>query len=258
MTIRIEVDGRAATADHLAAAALGHYGHFTAMQVRDAKVRGLELHLTRLTTANRELFGEELDPDTVLSHIRHALGADTKDASVRVYVQEAPAGGLYTMVTVRPPVDMPDVAHRLVSVPYQRSIAHVKHTGDFGQGYYGRLAEREGYDEALLTAPDGAISEGSITNIGFFTGAEIVWPDAPMLAGITMQLLERHLPKAGLPAIRRPVRLTDLPGFRAAFLTNSRGIAPVRQIDDTVIPTDHGLMSTLHATYASAPWDTLA
>ena len=258
MTIRIEIDGRAATADQLAVAALGQYGHFTAMQVRAAAVRGLDLHLTRLTTAHRELFGEDLDPETVLSHIRHALGTDTKDASVRVHVQEAPTGEPYIMVTVRSPVDMPDTAQHLVSVPYQRSVAHVKHTGDFGQGYYGRLAEREGHDEALLTAPDGTISEGSVTNIGFFTGAEIVWPDAPMLAGITMQLLQRHLPKAGLPAIRRPVRLADLPDLRAAFVTNSRGIAPVRQIDDTVIPVDHGLMSTLTATYASVPWDTFA
>jgi len=256
MTIRIEIDGRAATADRLAVAALGQYGHFTAMQVRGAAVRGLDLHLTRLATANRELFGTPLDPDTIRSHIRHALGSETRDASVRVYVQESPTGGLYTMVTVRPPGDMPDTAQRLVSVPYQRSIAHVKHTGDFGQGYYGRLAERQEYDEALLTTPDGVISEGSITNIGFFTGAEIVWPDAPMLAGVTMQLLERHLPKAGLPALRRQVRLTDLPGFRAAFVTNSRGIAPVRQIDETVIPADHGLMSTLYAIYASVPWDT--
>lgn len=256
MTIRIEIDGRAATADQLAVAALGHYGHFTAMQVRNRAVRGLDLHLARLTTAHRELFATGLDPDTVRSHIRHALGTDTQDASVRVYIQEAEPSSHFTMVTVRPPVDMPDTAQRLVSVPYQRSIAHVKHTGDFGQGYYGRLAEREGYDEALLTAPDGTIAEGSITNIGFFTGTEIVWPDAPMLAGITMQLLIQHLPKAGLHPTRRPVRRADLPGFRAAFVTNSRGIAPVRQIDETVIPVDHGLMSTLNATYASVPWDT--
>jgi branched-subunit amino acid aminotransferase/4-amino-4-deoxychorismate lyase len=255
MTIRIEIDGRAATAEQLAVAALAHYGHFTAMQVRGGAVRGLDLHLARLTGANRELFGVELDTDAIRAHIRHALGAQTRDASVRVYVQEDPAGGQFVTVTVRPPVDMPEAAQHLVSVPYQRSIAHVKHTGDFGQGYYGRLAEREGYDEALLTAPDGVISEGSITNIGFFTDGEIVWPDAPMLAGITMQLLERHLPKAGLPSIRRRVRLDDLPGFTAAFVTNSRGIAPVRRIDDTVIPVDNGLMATLYATYASVPWD---
>lgn len=258
ITSRIEIDGRAATPEQLAVAALGHYGHFTAMQVRGGAVRGLDLHLARLTAANRELFGSELDPATIRAHIRHALGTGTLDASVRVLVQESPAGELFVMVTVRPPVDMPAAAQHLMSVPYQRSIAHVKHTGDFGQNYYGRLAEGEGHDEALLTTPDGVISEGSMTNIGFFDGAEVVWPDAPMLAGITMQLLDRDLPKAGLPTTRRQVRLADLQRFAAAFVTNARGIAAVRQIDETVIPVDQGLMSTLNDTYASVPWDGFA
>src|SRR5215470_16045878 len=166
----IEIDGVPATVERLGAAAPAGYGHFTAMQVRGHRVRGLDLHLARLDAANRELFGAGLDPATVRAHIRHALGAGTGDASVRVYVCELP-GGPSVMVTVRPPGGMPAGPWRLQTVPYQRTLAHIKHLGDFGQGYFQRLAHRNGFDEALLTGPDGAISEGAITNIGFFDGA---------------------------------------------------------------------------------------
>jgi branched-subunit amino acid aminotransferase/4-amino-4-deoxychorismate lyase len=261
MTVRIEIDGRPATPDQLAAAALATYGHFTAMQVRGGAVRGLDLHLARLDAANRELFGAGLDGGLIREYVRHALGDDTADASVRVYVREAGiAGDTPVMVTVRPPGDMPDAAQRLRSVPYQRSIAHVKHAADFGQSYFGRLVARDGFDEALLTGPGGVVSEGSMTNVGFFDdrafdGGAVVWPDAPVLAGITMLLLETRLPEHGLRSTRAPVRLAELASFRAAFVTNSRGIAAVRQIDELTIPVDQDLMRTLRATYASVPWD---
>jgi branched-subunit amino acid aminotransferase/4-amino-4-deoxychorismate lyase len=271
MTVRIEIDGRPATPDQLAAAALATYGHFTAMQVRGGAVRGLDLHLARLDAANRELFGAGLDGGLIREYVRHALGADTADASVRVYVREAGiVGDTPVMVTVRPPGDMPDAAQRLRSVPYQRSIAHVKHAADFGQSYFGRLVARDGFDEALLTGPGGVVSEGSMTNVGFFDnrafdgrafdgrafdGGAVVWPDAPVLAGITMLLLETRLPEHGLRSTRAPVRLAELASFRAAFVTNSRGIAPVCQIDELTIPVDQDLMRTLRAAYASVPWD---
>ena len=81
--IRVEVNGRTATAEDLRHPALVNYGHITAMQVRHGRTRGLDLHLSRLDTATRELFDAGLDPDRIRDHLRHAL-ADSRDASVRV------------------------------------------------------------------------------------------------------------------------------------------------------------------------------
>jgi len=251
---RIEIDGVAATVERLSAAAPAGYGHFTAMQVREHRVRGLDLHLARLDAANRELFGEGLDPATVRAHIRHALAGGTGDASVRVYVCEMP-GGPSVMVTVRPPGGMPAGPWRLRTVPYQRTLAHIKHLGDFGQGYFGRLARSNGFDEALLTGPGGVIAEGCITNVAFFDGDGILWPAAPVLDGITMQILERQLPACGVPSRRIPVDTTAMRAFRAAFVTNARGIAPVGQIDDLSLPVDGTLLATLTGAYESAGWD---
>ena len=250
--VMLEFDVRAATARELRALALSGYGHFTAMQVRGGRTRGLQLHLDRLDAASREIFGAALDGGRVRDLIRHALGSGVRDASVRVIVQQ-PAGQErpWVMVTVRPPAG-PLADSSLQPVAYQRSLAHLKHIGDFGQGYYGRLAERNGFGEALLTGPDGLISEGSMTNIGFFDGTAVVWPAAAKLAGITMQLVQSRL---ALPQQHRPVRVAELGSFGAVFLTNSHGVAAVTQVGGHMLAADAAFITMLKDCYESVPWE---
>jgi branched-subunit amino acid aminotransferase/4-amino-4-deoxychorismate lyase len=257
--VRIEIDGADPSAEQLAAAALDDYGHFTTMQVRSRRVRGLRLHLARLTAAHSEMFDQPLDGDLVVRLIRHAMATEeVADATVRVLVRhldDRPS----IMITIRPPGGMPGgmpgSPWRLRSVPYQRPAPHLKHLGDFGQAYYQRQVKRDGYDEALLTGLDGVIAEGSITNVGFFDGTAITWPDAPVLAGITMQLIQQHLDDFGLSYRNAPVHLTDVASFDAAFVTNARGIAPVAAIDEVTLPVNIGLMAKLDKAYESATWD---
>jgi hypothetical protein len=59
--LTLEIKGRAATAGELRALAFGGYGHFTAMQLRGGRTRGLQLHLDRLDAASREMFGAALE-----------------------------------------------------------------------------------------------------------------------------------------------------------------------------------------------------
>ncbi|MGO8959602.1 MAG: aminotransferase class IV [Streptosporangiaceae bacterium] len=250
----LEYNGATPTASQLRALALNGYGHFTAMQVCGGKVRGLGLHLARLDQATAELFGTSLDLTRVRDYIRHALGPGA-DASVRVYVQHPePDQPPSVLVLVRPPGGL-RAEIRLESVPYQRCVAHIKQLGDFGQAYYRQLAGQHGYDDALLTGPDGLISEGSMTNIGFFDGNGVVWPAAAMLSGITMQLVQRGLREQSVPVRHSPVRLADLTAFAAVFVTNSRGIAAVTQVDDGKLPVDGEFMSMLTGIYESASWD---
>jgi branched-subunit amino acid aminotransferase/4-amino-4-deoxychorismate lyase len=254
--LRIEINGTTATADQLAQPAVAGYGHFTAMQVRGGGVRGLRLHLARLDSATRELFGAGLDGGLVRARIRHALDSTTADASVRVYVfQPDGAAEPSVMVIVRPPGQPLASPQRLTAVPYQRPVAHIKHLGDFGQTYYGLAAERAGFHDALLTAADGVISEGTITNVGFFDGSTVIWPSTPQLAGITMQLVTPVLAERGLPSRRDMVRVADLSSFRCTFVTNSHGVAMVDRVDDQNLPVDPGFAGTLATAYESVPWD---
>ncbi len=253
---RIEIDGHAATIRSLWSTEERGYGHFTAMQVRDRKVRGWDLHLARLKEGSEALFGADLDGGHVRELIQHALRDDVRDASVRVYVFASDADAAPTvMVTVREPASMPSTPQSLQSVPYQRSLAHIKHIGDFGQAYFGRLATKNGFDGALLVGPDGVVAEGSITNIGFAERDKIVWPDAPALHGISMQVLKRELTKASIPWGHRSVNLADLGAFDGAFVTNSRGIAPVGRVDEIILSANAELVSTIVRLFDAAAWD---
>ncbi|MEU8780288.1 aminotransferase class IV [Streptomyces sp. NPDC048637] len=255
-TPRIEVNGRTTEADPLLFEMMSGQGHFTAMQVRGGRVRGLDLHLQRLDAATRELFGMGLDGELVRGRIRHALRERSQDAAVRVYVYHPePGDGPVTVVTVRPPVPEPEAAQRLRSVAYQRPAAHLKHLGGFGQRYHLDLVRQEGFDEALLVAPDGAVAEGAITNVGFVEGETVIWPDAPALLGTTMLVLRRELDRAGMPWTQRPVHIHDVASFEGAFVSNSQGVAAVSAIDGTRFPADAELVRTVRSLYRAAPWD---
>jgi branched-subunit amino acid aminotransferase/4-amino-4-deoxychorismate lyase len=255
-SLRVAVDGRAATMEELWWQVYSGYGHFTAMQVRAHRTRGLDLHLARLAGATREMFGVGLDGERVCDHIRHALADTTGDASVRVNVFQLPsADDVSVMVTVRPPAAEPAGPQRLRTAAYQRPVAHLKHLGVFGQGHHARLAQRDGFDDVLLVGPGGVVAEGASTNIGFVDGDAVVWPDAPALAGITMLVLQRELAGAGLPWRHSRVYVADVASFDATFVTNSRGIAPVAQLDDRALPTGSPLVATLVRLYAAAAWD---
>jgi branched-subunit amino acid aminotransferase/4-amino-4-deoxychorismate lyase len=247
----IEIDGRPPTAETLWSTA-SKFGHFTAMQVRSGRTRGLDLHLRRLERANQELFGTGLDRDHIRELVRHALG-ESADASVRVYLFESDDEPI-AMVTVKEPAKQTS-PQRLHSFAYQRPAAHLKHLAT-GQGYYSRLARRNGFDDALLTATDGRISESATANVAFFDDdGGVVWPEGQFLHGITMQLLEGALPAAGVPSRRAPVPLSDIPSFGGALVSNARGVALVSGIDSLQLGTDPSRVQTVADVYRSLGWD---
>src|SRR6201995_5457558 len=211
---KVEVNGR--EADQAAVSLLDHegWGHFTAMQVRAGRARGLDLHLSRLEAAHREVYGRALDGQEVCARIRHAL-AGRLDASVRVYGYWA---GL--IVTVRDPQDTPRRPHSMTALQFQRPLARLKHVGSWGQGRFSEMALAAGFDEGLLVDESGRISEGTISNVGFWRDGVVIWPQAPKLDGITMLLLRRHLAAAGAAQAEEPVRVQDLARYGGMIVCN--------------------------------------
>jgi len=246
--LRLEVNGQ--EAGHEAVNLLEHegWGHFTAMQVRGSRTRGLGLHLARLDQAHRDIYGKPLEGDLVRARIRHALDGRT-DASVRVYGYWA---GL--IVTVRRPEEMPNRPHSMTSLHFQRPLARLKHVGSWGQGIR-ELALAAGFDEGLLADETGRISEGTITNVGFWRDGTVIWPRAPKLDGITMLVLQRELKASGVPQTEAAVRVQDLGECRGMILCNSLGWAPVGRVDDLLIPGDDGFTRMISAAYDRCPQD---
>jgi len=247
--VTIEVNGH--EADQAAVSLLEHegWGHFTAMQVRGGRVRGRDLHLARLEAAHHEVYGRALGGQEVRARIRHALGGRL-DASVRVYGYWA---GL--IVTVREPQDMPRRPHSMTAVQFQRPLARLKHVGSWGQGRFREAALAAGFDEGLLVDEAGRVSEGTITNVGFWRENRVIWPEAPKLDGITMLLLRRLLTTAGIGQAEQPVHVQDLAGYDGMILCNSRGWAPVGRVDDQVISQNEAFTGVIAAAIDDCPWD---
>lgn len=257
MPLRIELNGDPLGPD-AAIAGMTSYGHFTAMQVRDGRVRGLSQHLDRLTTSTRLLFGADLDVELVRSYVRQAIG-DESALSVRVMVLTrslAEPMKPEILVRVLPPHPVDPAPLRLGTVRYERDLPHVKHLGTFGLIYHARQAELAGYDDALFVDRAGRISEASIWNAGFLAGDTVVWPEAAVLPGITMLVQQEALKRLGVPQETREVRPADLPGYDAMFVTNSETPGrPVASVDGFTLPPADRAVELLAAAYETVPWD---
>jgi 4-amino-4-deoxychorismate lyase len=251
--LNVELNGRPPAPADLYRIAARNYGHFTTMQVRDGKVRGMALHLARLDDGNEKFFGHRGDVDDELrlrEFIRHALG-DVRDASVRVSLVPE------VLVAVSDPVpDEPTPALRVRTDAHERPWPEQKHAATMGLRYAQRTAQDNGFDDALFVGPDGLVREGSVWNVAFWDGTHVVFPEAPVLKGVTMVLLQIAMTMTGVPWALRPVRRAELPDLLAAAAVNSRCPAqPIASIDDVVFEEQDKLTSVLLSAWATVPWD---
>lgn len=259
--LNIEINGEPAGVEAVHRVATWNYGHFTSMQVREGAVRGLDLHLRRLERASHALFGEEVesDGDGIREFIRHALG-EQRAASVEVTVfpQVGASWSTDVMVSVSEPVsDVPQPGLRVRTATYERELPHLKHVATMGLTYQLLQAQKAGFDDVLFVGRDGSLREGSEWNVAFWDGHQVVWPEADVLSGITMQLLQAALPGIGVPWSTRRLTSDDLPVLRAAAATNSHCPSqPLVSIDKARFPGDGGaLADALNTAWAEVPWD---
>ena len=260
----IELNGRTPDLAETQRLASLNYGHFTSMQVRNQGVRGLGLHFARLADGNEEFFGwrAELDDEHRLRElILHALG-DARDASVRVsYVPGADPGGPPDVVVAvaDPGPEEPAAPLRVrIDPDFRREWPEHKHAATMGLWRAQRLAVAAGYDDALSVGPDGMVREGTTWNVAFFNGDQVVWPQAPMLKGVTMVLLQIAMSMRGTPWTLRPVPATELPDFTAAVAVNSNAAArEITTIDDLAYSAGDKLAELIAETWRSVPFDAL-
>ncbi|MFC3454149.1 aminotransferase class IV family protein [Amycolatopsis speibonae] len=246
-------NGETATAEDLAPLAFAGFAHFTAMQVRDGLIRGLDLHLDRLRTASTELFGAALPDDRIRSYLRKALESCPADVSMTVTIHLP--GDLEVLVRTRPPAAGPAGPLALTAVEYERVLPAIKHTGEMAKSYFRRQAVLEGFDDAAFLDRQGRFSEATIWNLAFWDGDTVVWPDAGLLRGTTMGIARRRLGALGVPQRDQEITLADLPGLAGAVVMNSwtPGVA-VRRIGATPLPEAPSFVAVLHQAYETEPF----
>jgi branched-chain amino acid aminotransferase len=97
-------------------------------------------------------------------------------------------------------------------------------------------AIKAGYDEAILLAPNGTVSECTGENIFVVHEGVIITPhtsDSGALAGITQQSIETIAGDLGIEVRHEPIIRTDLYLAEEAFLSGTAAeVVPIRAVDD--------------------------
>lgn len=240
-------------------------GHFTAMQIRAGKVKGRQLHLDRLEASSIALFGCSVPEEKLLAGIRASVGDASCSLRVHIFSAAVTPGritpdDLQVLVIRSAPVEMNITSMTVETAAYERFLPHIKHAGiSIGLLHYKRQALLNGYDDVLYTTATGHISEGSIWNIGFYDGHRFIFPSAPALPGVMLQLIIAGLERLKIPLTREWVHPRQLDSFTAAFAMNSITAAqPIRQIDDVVYPVESAVFNMLQEAYDQTPWEDLS
>ncbi len=257
---RAFVDGEPAGEAALIRFARSSYGHYTTMQVRAGAVRGLSLHLARLEHATRYLFNTALDLTILRQHMRTAL-AEHSDASLRISIgarnynaraMPSPAQ-IETLLLVDSPAPLRGTPMRLGTFRHVRHLPQLKHCGNFDMFELRRQAIAQGFDDALLLAPDEHIAEGPTFNVGFFQGDELIWPQAPQLEGTTLRLLRQTHENQGGRNATRAIGLDEVAKLEGGFCCHSGAIWPIATINQQTLLVNTDGLARLHRLWAEIP-----
>jgi len=112
-----------------------------------------------------------------------------------------------------------------------------KGTGMYSNSSLAKVeAIKAGYDEAILLAPDGNVSECTGENIFVVRNGRLITPptsDSGALAGITQKSVETIAADLGYGVTYEQIIRTDLYTADEAFLTGTAAeVVPIRAIDD--------------------------
>lgn len=246
----------------LTAMAFSGFAHFTALQVRNKKVKGLDLHLARLRQASLALYQTALKDSQITHAIAKAIASGPQDLSLTVTLF-APQGEFNpnsakatpsVLVRTSAPAHGPAGPLRLASFNYERPLADIKHVGEIGKTYYLHQAIKQGFDDAAFVDNQGHISEGSIWNLVFWDGKQLIWPRAALLEGTMMGIVKRQLSALGVPQRTQAIKPEHLAQFQGAAVMNSwtPGIN-VSAIDTHSFSQSDQLVTILHQAFALEP-----
>ncbi len=119
-------------------------------------------------------------------------------------------------------------------------------------------ALKAGYDEAIMLAPDGKVSECTGENLFVINDGRLTTPHishAGTLEGITQSTVETIAKDLGLEVTYEPLIRTDLYLAEEAFLTGTAAeVVPIQSVDDRLVGdgTPGPLTKQIQSTYFSA------
>ncbi|WP_404389393.1 aminotransferase class IV family protein [Pseudoalteromonas phenolica] len=256
------LNGQVIPSSEITNLAFSGFAHFTALQVRNRMVKGLDLHLDRLRMASIKLYGRALPDFLIRSYICSAIENGPVDQSLTITIYSpkgefnADSMNIEPKVLIRTssPAHGPKGPLRLAAINHERPLAEIKHVGEIGKTYYLHQAVQQGFDDAVFIDQNGHLTEGTIWNLAFWDGESVVWPEARMLKGTMMAAVERQLTQLNIPQRSEPITLDRLLDLKGAAVMNSwtPGIG-VTEISSQSFKDSNKLIALLHEAYEIEP-----
>ena len=248
------VEPKAAAVSVFNPAIYGAFGVYESMQMRDGVIFHFEDHLERLVTSAR-LIGLPLAGDgptiarwtteMIDAHRRALPNGQAETATVRLFAvgasgpEEPPQTFIWLQPLARPRPD--DYVKGLGAVTFhgERAMPQSKSLNTLVNTLARQKATASGENEGLLVDRHGHIAEGSSSNLFVVQdGSLILPPDEEILAGVTLQIVLKLAPDAGIPVVRRAIPLASLAQWDEAFLTStSRHVLPLVRVDGVPVGT---------------------
>jgi branched-chain amino acid aminotransferase len=210
-------------------------GAFEAMRLYGGRPFALDDHLARL---RRSCAGLRLEPDyealrTEIAALLEAAGP--LEAVLRILVTR---GGRRIALVEPLPRQLP--VARVMTVRYapSRVLDGLKSLSYAGNMLARRLAQENGYDDALFVTPHGRVLEGSTSAFFWVRDGELLTPplEERILASITRDRIV-----AAMGAAEEPCTLEDLQVAQEAFIASSvREVQPIAAIDELRLPAAPG------------------
>jgi branched-chain amino acid aminotransferase len=221
------------------------YGCFDFMRTYNGRVVFIEDHVQRLRRSAAEI-GIELpwSEAELIRLVEETLERNPAgEASVRILVTGGSSPDFITpqgrpriavMVTALAayPSGWYQQGAKVITVPHHRSIPGAKSIDYIRAIMVLAEARRKNAIEAVYLDADGAVREGTTSNIFAVIKGALVTPGTDILKGITRQKV-LELADGRYPVEIRDIRRDELAGADEVFITSSnRLIVPIVQVDD--------------------------
>ena len=212
-------------------------GLIETMRYDDGKVFLLDEHLRRLSSSCRRL---GLRPPSARV-VRGAIGVLVRKSSLRrcrLRAVWSPQGGAMHLVLTSAALLAVPASGYNVMLEQQRRLKvtplcrHKTTRRTFYEALYAG-ARRRGFDEALFFNADGALVEGTRTNVFLVVSGRLLTPafSCGCLPGVTRRAVLRLARRLKIPVRQTALSFQDLCRCEEAFVTNSVvGIVPVRRL----------------------------
>ncbi len=256
------LNGQLVQSSEITNLAFSGFAHFSALQVRDRKIKGLDLHLARLRQASLTLYNRASTDTLIRSYLRSAIENSPPNHSLTITVYSPKGEFTVQSMDIEPavlirtsaPTNGPAGPLRLAAIPHERPLPETKHVGEIGKTYYLHQAVKRGFDDAVFVNNDGHLSEGSIWSLVFWDGESVIWPKARILKGTMMGIVQRQLSRLNIPQRDEIITMSRLAELQGAAVMNSwtPGIS-VTEIESNSFTEPNALIELLHKAYKAEP-----